>query len=168
VASKGGEAEIASTRYPFCFTGGEKDPGGTRSILPFLPFNEDLNRFHLVVKNLSADKAEVSWGEAKKTFARSELEKGINLADEFIENPFVKPFQNLDRAVANKQQYETHMIKRIVTNFRSIRETIKDDAELDDLLDALYTKLASKQMKLQETARAAVVPVKHKITVTPK
>ena len=168
VASKAGEVEVESTRYPFCFFGGEKDPNGTRSILPFLPFNDDLNRYVLVVKNLESENADVTWGTETKAFTKVELEKGINLAAEFLDNPFSAPFQELDRAVGAKQQFETQMIKGMVTQFRGIREMLKGDPELPPLLDALYAKLAGKQAELQEEARAAVKPVTHKITVKAK
>ena len=56
-------------------------------------------------------------------------------------------------------------VKDVVTNFRSLRETMKDDAELDALLDALYKKLSGKQAELQENARAAVKPVTHKLSI---
>ena len=45
---------------------------------------------------------------------------------------------------------------------------IGDDPEMDDLLTKLYAKLAEKHEALQEQARAAVVPVAHKITVQAK
>lgn len=168
IASDPGMAEVESSRYPFCFSGAEKDPNGTRSILPFLPFNEDLNRFMLVVKNLESEQAEVTWGAAKKTFPCAQLEKGINLAAEFIENPFVGPFQRLDRIVQQKQQYETNMIKRIVTNFRQIRNVVGKDDELDELLAGVYGKLGIKQEKYQEQARASVQPLRHKLSVAAK
>src|SRR6185295_20145316 len=47
-----GKVELESSRYPFCFSGDDKSPAGTRSILPYVPFNADLNRFTLAVKNL--------------------------------------------------------------------------------------------------------------------
>ena len=168
IASDPGMAEVESSRYPFCFSGAEKDPNGTRSILPFLPFNEDLNRFMLVVKNLESEQAEVTWGEAKKIFPRAQLEQGINLAAEFIDNPFVEPFQRLDRIVQQKQQYETNMIKRIVTNFRQIRNVVGKDDELDELLAGVYGKLGIKQEKYQEQARASVQPLRHKLSVVAK
>ena len=168
IASEPGTVEVESSRYPFCFSGAEKDPNGTRSILPFLPFNEDLNRFMLVVKNLESEQAEVTWGEAKKTFPRAQLEQGINLAAEFLDNPFVEPFQRLDRIVQQKQQYETNMIKRIVTNFRQIRNVVGKDDELDELLAGVYGKLGIKQEKYQEQARASVQPLRHKLSVAAK
>ncbi len=168
IASQQGVIEVESSRYPFCFSGAEKDPNGTRSILPFLPFNDDLNRFMLVVKNLESEQAEVTWGEGSKTFSRAQLEKGINLAAEFLDNPFVESFQRLDRIVQQKQQYETNMIKRIVTNFRQIRNVVGEDEELDRLLGGVYGKLAGKQEKYQQQARASVQPLRHKLSVRAK
>src|SRR6266542_708103 len=43
VGEETGKVEIESSRYPFCFSGDEKSPKGTRSILPYVPFNADLN-----------------------------------------------------------------------------------------------------------------------------
>jgi lysophospholipase L1-like esterase len=168
VSAKDGVVEVESTRYPFCFYGGEKDPNGTRSILPFLPFNEDLNRLTLTVADLDGEQADVTWGAATKTFTKAQLEKGINLAAEFVDNPFSKPFQNLDRIVAGKQSYETRMIKGMVTQFRQVREMLKDDPEVNPLLDKLFEKLAKAQKEMQENARAAVQPVTHQITVKAK
>jgi lysophospholipase L1-like esterase len=168
IAAQQGVIEVESSRYPFCFSGAEKDPNGTRSILPFLPFNDDLNRFMLVVKNLESEQAEVTWGEGSKTFSRAQLEKGINLAAEFLDNPFVESFQGLDRIVQQKQQYETNMIKRIVTNFRQIRNVVGEDEELDELLAGVYGKLAGKQEKYQEQARASVQPLRHKLSILAK
>ena len=168
ISSGSGAVEVESSRYPFCFSGSEKDPNGTRSILPFLPFNEDLNRFMLLVKNLESEQAEVTWGKSVKTFSRAQLEQGINLAAEFIDNPFVEPFQRLDRIVQQKQQYETNMIKRIVTNFRQIRNVVGEDEELDELLAGVYGKLGIKQEKYQEQARASVQPLRHKLSVRAK
>jgi hypothetical protein len=168
LSAKAGEVKIESSRYPFCFYGAEKDPNATASVLPFLPFNEELNRYMLVVNNLGAEQAEVSWGPTSKTFTRAQLEAGVNLAAEFLDNPFSKPFQDLDRAVNTKQQFETQMIKGVVTQFRSMRTLMKDDPEVGELLDVLYKKLAGKQEELQETARAVVKPMTHKLSIVAK
>ena len=60
------------------------------------------------------------------------------------------------------------MIKGVVTQFRSMRTLMKDDPEVGELLDVLYKKLAGKQEELQETARAAVKPVTHKLSIVAK
>lgn len=168
LAAANGKVEIESTRYPFCFAGGEKDPNGTRSILPFLPFNRDLNRFTLVVKNLTAPAADVSWGKTAKTFTKAELEAGVNLADAFSDNPFSEPFSQLDRAVADKQNRETRAIKGVITNFRGIAADFPGDAEVAGAIDTLRRKLTARSALDAAKVRAAVKPVTHTLQVTPK
>jgi len=118
VASNGGEVEIASSRYPFCFQGDDKSPNSTRSIVPFVSFNHDLNRLMLVVRNLEAPSAEVRWGDHAKVYPRKALERGINLAAEFLDNPFAAAFARVDQKVAQKQAFETGLIKGVITRFR--------------------------------------------------
>src|SRR6185503_7028464 len=97
------------------------------SILPYVPFNADLNRITLVVKNLDGAKAKVTWGTASRSFSKEELEKGVNLAAEFIENPFAEPFKKIESMVAAKQGLETGMIKFVINKFpRSLDAVAKD------------------------------------------
>ncbi len=103
-----GQLDIESRRWPFCFEGDGTASSSTRSILPFVPFNDDLNRYVLKVRNLTAPRAKVTWGTEAKEFTREQLEKGINLAAEFPRTPFDEPFAALSAAVADKQAYETH------------------------------------------------------------
>jgi hypothetical protein len=72
-----------------------------------------LNRFILVVTDLKAASYTVVWGDYRKTFSAGQLTKGINLADEFPENPFNEAFARVDAAVALKQKYETTQIKEL-------------------------------------------------------
>src|SRR5436309_11296314 len=72
-----GVVTIESSRYPFCFSGDPKSPDGTRSIIAFFPFNDDLNRFKLVVTGARSDQYKVTWGESSKEFSATELGKGI-------------------------------------------------------------------------------------------
>ena len=51
VSAANGVVEIESTRYPFCFYGKPEDPAATSGMIEFLPFNQELNRYLLVVKN---------------------------------------------------------------------------------------------------------------------
>ncbi len=145
IKAENGAVEIESTRYPFCFFGDGKSSSSTKSILPFLPFNQSLNRFVLVVKNLDSEKATVTWGKDKKSFSRSELEAGINLAAEFLDNPFVEAFQKVDSAVYEKESFETFMVESALGEIRA--------------------KLSAEQEKLSADVRAAVVLVKHTIVV---
>jgi hypothetical protein len=165
LSTSGGTVELESTRYPFCFYGDGRSPGAERSILPFVPFNRELNRLTLIVKNLGSEKAQVTWGNATKEFTRAQLESGVNLAAEFLDNPFSEPFQKLDAAVGAKQAFETFAIKQVITNFRYLREMFGDDPELADAVSVLRAKLLARQAQLQTDTRAAVVPVRHTITV---
>lgn len=167
VSAAGGKVELKSSRWPFCFEGDEKSPNGTRSITKFFPFNDDLNRFTLKVKNLKASKAKVAWGAAEKEFTKEQLEQGVNLAAEFAQTPFDGEFQKLIGAIGNKQNFETYMIKSVITQFRSFPQELKDDAELAKALETIRTRLAARQEQLDGEARKLVVPVAHTLVVTP-
>ncbi len=167
LSSHEGVVEIESSRYPFCFFGGEADSGGTRSILPFLPFNQDLNRLTLIVKNLETEQAEVTWGGATKTFARADLEKGINLAAEFLDNPFSVPFRQLESQVAAKQAFETYLIKSQVTQYPALKRLVNEDPQILALAEAFHKALWEYEARQQEQVRAALAPVKHTLTVKP-
>jgi len=187
VSQNGGTVELESTRYPFCFTPPDgsvfkttfdptkirefphpyiippDSPMSPRSILPFLPFQQDLNRFELVVHGLTSASAEVVWGVNKRTFTKEELEHGINLADVFPDNPFVPAFARLEAAVITKQTYETWITKcRPILIERFILEPgIREETA------AFRRQALARQEKLQAAAWACVVPVRHTITVTP-
>lgn len=164
VASANGKLTVESRRYPFCFSGGESDPNGTRSILPYVPFNQDLNRFTLVVTGLPRGGADVSWGSVTKTFSSEQLAGGINLAAEFLENPLVAPFNQVLQAVGNKQGFETGMIKGQITKFRSSPKT--DQARAAN--DVLRKKLYGENDELHQSAKEAVKAVRHQLVITPQ
>jgi lysophospholipase L1-like esterase len=168
LSAANGKITVESSRYPFCFFGKETDPNGTRSILPFLPFNRELNRYMLVVKNLPSQTAEIKWGDASKTFTKAELEAGINLADAFIDNPFSGPFLALDRVVSQKQARETRTIKSVITKFRGWKADFPDDKEFADATATLRRKLLGLNAQDAAQARAAVKPVTHTIQIIPK
>lgn len=161
----GGKVEIESTKWPFCFDAGLTDAGSTRSILPFCQFNQDLNRFMLRVKGLSAAKAKVTWGETTKEFSREQLEAGINLAAEFAKTPFDAAFMDLMGAVAAKQAYETVAIKNLITHFRNFAEDAKADPEFGTALDVLRKKVGEKNSAHDASARKRLRPVRHTIQV---
>lgn len=162
-----GTATIESTRYPFCFNGDAKEPNGTRSILPFCRFNDELNRFMLRVKNLDAAKAKVAWGAESREFSREQLAQGINLAAEFARTPFDTAFSGVMNAVRRKQEYETSMIKSMITNFRYFVRDSLEDPEFASALQTVKKKMLAKQARLDAAARQLLVPVKHTIQVVP-
>ncbi len=162
-----GKLEVESSRYPFCFSGDDKTPDGTRSILPYLPFNRDLNRFMLIVKNLPSDKAEILWGTDKKTFTKEQLETGINLADEFANNPFAQKFGELLDFLGDKQKYETTMIKGLISNLAYAVIVAKDDTSSLESIETFKKKLLQIESDYQKKASSFVVPFKHRIDITP-
>lgn len=162
------KVEIESTRYPFSFFGDGKSSGGTWSILPFVPFNAELNRLSFKVKGLEAPKAQVTWGRLSKSFSRAELEAGINLADQFEETPFTERFRQIDALVAAKQNFETGMIKQSITFYPTLFDASGKDKDLQGSLDTLRRQLNEIDQKKHEAVLAARVPVRHVIQVTPE
>ncbi|MEK0446239.1 MAG: hypothetical protein RLZZ399_1560 [Verrucomicrobiota bacterium] len=167
LSSGGGVVELESERYPFCFDPEAKAPNSTRSILPHIPFNQDLNRLTLKVLQLSQPKAKVQWGTETREFTKEQLEAGINLAAEFSKTPFDKAFFEVMNAVAEKQAYETVIVKGLISQFRSFQAETKKDPELGSLMDALRDKLTAIQGRQCAEIRMKLVPVKHTLRVTP-
>ena len=119
------------------------------------PFNKDLNRFILKLKNCSADQYNIQWGDQQKTFTAEQLEKGINLAEEFLNNPFYASFRKVDEAVGNKQNYETRQIKDMFHN---------DEARTD--MDTVFELTEKTRAPKAQAIKDAFQPVTHKITIT--
>jgi lysophospholipase L1-like esterase len=165
VGVNGGDIEVVSKRYPFCFFGPADGQWGTVSVLEVLPFQKDLNRFKLVVKGLPGAKAKVKWGEDGKEFSREELANGINLAAEFLKNPLCDAFKRVQEKVGEKQKYERFMIKQVITHIPSILAQFEDDKEMAGITDKMRDKLLSREKELQKEVRALVVGVKHVIEI---
>ena len=157
-----GVLSVESTRYPFCFAGKEEGTDA-RGILPFLPFNEELNRYRLVVKNAPA-RTLVTWGEASKEFTAAQLATGINLAAEFPDNPFSKPFAEATKAMQVQQIFETAGIKNMLN---PLGRWSKDLPEGAAHFDAIRAIIVTKSETLRAASRAAVVPVSHQIKIAP-
>jgi hypothetical protein len=108
---------LECTRYPFCFTGHTTDTDGSSAgILPFVPFNEELNRYMLVVKGVKG-KARVSWGGyPAQEFSGEDLAKGVNLAAAFAyDNPFHGQFYKVDHDVQVQQAFEERLVQGFMT-----------------------------------------------------
>ncbi|MGA2556427.1 MAG: SGNH/GDSL hydrolase family protein [Verrucomicrobiota bacterium] len=145
-----GELTITSTRYPFCDGGATNDTMAIRGGMSLVPFNPELNRLMLVVKNIGAPRCQVSWGGSTNVYAAEQLSAGVNLADDFAVNPFAEAFKNVDQAVAAKQAYETRQIK---TAFHS--------PEAQTNMEAVVSRTEAERAPLVEALGAAFVPVRH-------
>lgn len=182
VSAKNGEVEIKSTRYPFCATNdvnGVKSDKSIRSGMTLIPFNEELNRLTLKVKNASARNYKVTWGTESKTYSAAQLEKGVNLAADFELNPFLDAFGKVDAAVKAKQDYETKQIKQIfhdlVNGKFKTAEEIKDpemkalfalrktDGKFDR--DQIAAETEKTRAPLVAAVKSAFVPVTHTIKI---
>jgi lysophospholipase L1-like esterase len=160
----GEQLQLLSTRWPFCFVT-EADranhPVSAKTITQVLPFNEDLNRFTLAISGAQAGKIRITWGDQSKQFSSAALAKGINLAAEFMDgNPFSDAFTKLDAAARTKQEFETPMIKELLTRLPVLSRMLPDRT---DALDGFHRNVLARYESLRQAAAAAVVPVKHSI-----
>jgi lysophospholipase L1-like esterase len=163
----GGALDLSSTRYPFCFYGSNlKDPSSTRGILPFLPFNQDLNRYTLIVKNPTSPKIKITWGTQSKTYSAGDLDKGINLADEFPDNPFCAPFQEVQNRIGGLQGLETALSKNLMHSLLDWGNAVPGAKEiLDPVAPQLVSKAIAKWQGERDGVSALIVPVKHQIKI---
>ncbi|MDB5354925.1 MAG: LysophospholiPASe [Phycisphaerales bacterium] len=158
-----GAVEIESSRYPFCFYGDPKTTNATTGVIEFLPFNEELNRFRLVVPGAKpAAKYKVTWGAESKTFDGDALAKGINLAAEFLQNPFSEPFRKVEEKIREQQNFETPLVKQLIHDLPQYERVLPEEKEI---FGKLRPELVSKDKPLREESAAAVTPVKHTIKV---
>jgi lysophospholipase L1-like esterase len=154
-----GTVNLECSRYPFCFTGHPTDTdGSSASILPFVPFNEELNRYMLVVKGVKG-KARVSWGGyPAQEFSGEDLAKGINLAAAFAyDNPFHGQFFKVDHDVQVQQAFE----ERLVQGFMTPKKDYTDDLPPGyTAMDQWVTTGLAIRADLCKAAAAQVVPIK--------
>lgn len=163
LSAANGAVEVESIRYPFCFSGDLTQPT-TASIIEFFPFNEDLNRYKLIVKNAAAPKLKVTWGKASKVFAAADLEKGINLAAEFIDNPFSEPFAKAEASIRAQQNFETPATKVMLHSLLEWRKYVPDQTAAYEKMEQA---ILEKDKTLRQASRAAIVPVKHTVKIEP-
>lgn len=162
----GGSVSIVSERYPFCFEGNPSDPNATTGIIEFLPFNEDLNRFRLIVTGLNGSRAKVTWGDASKEFSTDQLTAGINLATKFAgQNPFSAPFKAVMDAVRKQQEYETTVYKDIMPSTPVIKEALAAEGENPETAEKVVRGLVKRDAKFATASRATVKPVQHTIVI---
>lgn len=162
LAVKDGAVEVESGRYPFCFCGDPSRTDSTRGVIELLPFNQDLNRFVLVVKGLKGEKAKVTWGSVSKEFAAADLEKGINLAAEFLDNPFSEPFHKVEEKIAQQQGMEVQLVKSLLHNLPAYKQAAPEETES---LERIAAALVKKDKEARDASAAAVQPVKHVIRI---
>ena len=152
-----GELTITSHKYPFCALGDINRDNSIRSAMSLVPFNAQLNRLMLVVTGAAGRNYRVVWGETTRSYTPDQLARGVNLAEDFIVNPFSQAFAKVDEAVAAKQAYETRQIKTLFHG---------DEARVD--MDATVALTEKVRDLLVERIENAFVPVTHTLRILPE
>jgi len=147
---------VVSTKYPFCAGGETNRDDSIRSGTTLVPFFEELSRFRLVVSHAPAAQYQIIWGSTTNVYSSARLAAGINLAADFVDNPFCESFKRVDEAVAAKQAYETKQIKDV---FHS-NEARTDMAKAVNEAEAKRTPLAA-------AITASMTPVRHTLLIQP-
>jgi hypothetical protein len=151
-----GKFRVTSSRFPFCATGPTDSDDSIRSGMTLVPFGEDLNRFMLQASNLSDGRYQVTWGDATHQYTADELADGVNLADDFHQNPFCDAFERVDQAVAAKQAYETVQVKRVFHGRQGRRDFEQAVADTEAV-----------RQPLADAIQSAMAPVTHEISIAP-
>ncbi len=159
---KDGAVEVVSSRYPFCFYGEPDKTNATRGVIEFIPFNEELNRFRLVVTNIGAAKAKVTWGTDSREYTAAELEKGVNLAADFLGNPFSEPFRQVEGAIFQKQNMETPLVKQAMNALPTYTKLVPEEAAA---FERVAQALIKKDVEARVSVTAAVKPVTHTVAI---
>jgi hypothetical protein len=153
-----GELQVRSHRYPFCIGNGDSaSDDNIHSGTLLVPFNQELNRLVLIVKHPKAASYKVTWGNASHVFKAADLSGGINLAQEFLENPFSDAFKKVDQAVADKQAFETDEIKKMMHG---------NEGKAD--MEGTVKRAEEKRAGLVAAVNAAFVPVTHTLKIEPQ
>ena len=117
----------------------------------------------LVVASAPASKKlKVTWGNTSKSYSADELAKGVNLAADFLDNPFSEPFRAVDHVVRQQQAFETPLVKQLIHDLPAYREFAPEE---DAALDRIAAGLIKKDQSLIEASSAAVKPVTHSIKI---
>ena len=151
---KDNQLTVTSTKYPFCADGATNSDTSLRSGTTLVPFFQELSRFRLVVKNAPAAQYHIIWGATTNTYTSAQLADGINLAADFVTNPFSTAFQKVDKAVATKQAFETGQIKQA---FHS------EEAKTN--MDGVFQGTETEHAVLANVGAESMTPVRHTILI---
>ena len=153
---KDNELTVVSSKYPFCGGGGTNSDNSLRSGATLVPFFEELSRFRLVVKNATSPQNRVIWGNATNIYSPAQLAAGVNLAADFVDNPFSAPYRQVDELVAAKQAYETKQIKQVFHGSEGRADMAKAVARTE-----------AERAPLAQAISDAVVPIRHTLKIVP-
>lgn len=106
----------------------------------------------------------MTWGKDSKEFSADQLKQGVNLADEFLDNPFAEPFQKVEAQIRKQQEFETPLVKSLIHMSPEYKRMIPDEAAS---LDRIVEAGVRRDRVLVDESAAAVVPVRHKLKIEP-
>jgi lysophospholipase L1-like esterase len=164
LSSASGKIVVESDHIPLCLSdvpAGSEGPWQDpcyRYYFPYLPFMHDLNRYTLRVKNLRTARARVTWGNRSLIFTRTQLDDGVNLAEEFPENPFSTLIAWVDQAVLDKQVYEREMYDCYL-NVRMLRGDLRQPQAQKEATEFFKTMDKFIQRYLPNDAKARTIYV---------
>lgn len=165
VKAENGVVDIESSRVPFCFVGDGTSATSERSMVDLLPFNQDLNRLTLKVKNAGKGRLRITWGTQAKEFSADDLTNGINLPAEFSDGPLIDAFTRIEKAVRAQQDYETPLIKSLLHSMPIDRKIVPgQDAALDQVVAG---GMEHDKALFDAVVAAAAQPIRHSIKIEP-
>ncbi len=155
VPGQGGALTLISDRLPCVFEAGDVAKDGTIAAgLALADFHQRFNRLTLKVKGAQAAQVKVTWGGQAKVFDRGALEVGVNLAVEFPQGPLKPAFDQIWKAVGEKQAFETRQIQSL---FRS--------AEARKAMEAVVKSSELEHAKLVAALKAAYAPAETSLAI---
>ncbi|HEY3416423.1 MAG TPA: GDSL-type esterase/lipase family protein [Armatimonadota bacterium] len=147
VAVKDGKVTIESTPHPFAYPGYPAGRPQPEPVLTCIPFNDEVNRYVLVVKNLPTAKTKVYWNNEWHNYSAKELSRGVNLSG-VMAGPFGGSTEQVNGAVYGQQEQE-RIAGRLLAQG-------KPDPEAE-----------SKRAAQLLLAKSRVAPLQHTITLQP-
>lgn len=84
------------------------------------------------------------------------------LAAEFLENPFSEPFRKVDAAVRNQQNFETPLVKNLLTRLPEFKQLVPTETTA---LDQIAATAIRRDQELFVEAAKTVQAVKHKLVI---
>ena len=79
----------------------------------------------------------------------------------------LEKMESLGINIASKQNFETYMIKTIITDFRSFPKEVIVDADLKQAMNVFRKSFLASQQQLDAVVQKSLVPVKHTLKITP-
>jgi hypothetical protein len=79
-----------------------------------------------------------------------------------MENPFSEPFRKVEAAIREQQQYETPLVKSLVTKLPEFKKLVPEESAAIDKIAATAIR---RDKKLIAASAATVTPVKHTLVI---